>query len=113
MERRDGTETRPICGKNVPCRVVIELRSDDLRICFQDGLLESKQLGGALYDLARELADFCENGSRSHLIGRVLHEGESQQIEELLTKDVVGPGEEKRYQVRSGSSLHQPKNQDG
>jgi hypothetical protein len=78
MEWRDGTETRPICGKNIPCRVVIELRSDDLRICFQDGLLESKLLGGALYDLAREPADFCENRRHSHLIGRVLQEGESQ-----------------------------------
>ena len=98
VEWRQGAKVTPVYGKNVPCRVTVEPSPDGagLRVCFQDGLLESKRLGGAYYDLARDLAEYFGDRRHSLLMGHVLHEDEPQQIEELLTKNGVGPCEDER-----------------
>lgn len=98
VEWLQGNKAKPIYGKNVQCRVTIEPLSDEigLRICFQDGLLESKKLGGVYYDLAKDIAEFCGDWNHSHLMAQVLHEDDPQQIEELLTKHGVGPCEDER-----------------
>ncbi|ERF72797.1 hypothetical protein EPUS_04232 [Endocarpon pusillum Z07020] len=98
VEWRQKAKVTPIYGKNVPCRVSIEPSPDGagLRICFQEGLIESRRLGGAYYDLARDLAEYFGDRRHSLLMGQVLHEDEPQQIEELLTKHGVGPCEDER-----------------
>jgi hypothetical protein len=78
IEWRQGTSVKPVYGKQVSCRVVVEQKSDGLQICFQHGLLEGKNLAGAYYDLARELAEIFGSLKHSNLMGRVLHEDDPQ-----------------------------------
>jgi hypothetical protein len=96
IEWRQGNTSTPIYGNQVSCRVAVEQQFDGLRVCFEEGLLETKDVAGASYELARDLAEFCGSSKHSYLMGRVLHENDPQQIEELLTKHGVGPSEDEK-----------------
>lgn len=92
----------PVYGKNVHCRVFVVEKLDELQIGFQNNLLETRKLAGAYYELARDLADFCECRTKCPLMGQVLHEDDPHKIEEFLTKEGIGycKDEEKSGQIK-------------